>query len=133
MGKIYLFLGEEPLIIGNKIKALISKAASDEYNTNIYDLDEENVSKVVQDAITMPFISHIKVVVIKNPHFLTSTKTNIDHDVNVFIDYITNPFASTILIIDAGGLNLHKRKEVVKLLMKKAEVNNTKALSNVEA
>lgn len=133
MSKIYLFLGDEPLIIENKIKALISKIASDEYNTNTYDLDEVNVNKAVQDAITMPFISDRKVVLIRNPYLLTSNKTEIDHDVDGFIHYINNPFASTTLIIDAGGLNLDNRKEVVKLLKKKAEINNTKALSGVEA
>src|SRR5690554_2624690 len=133
MSKIYLFLGDEPLIIENKIKALISKIASDEYNTNTYDLDEVNVNKAVQDAITMPFISDRKVVLIRNTYLITSNKTEIDHDVDGFIHYINNPFASTTLIIDAGGLNLDNRKEVVKLLKKKAEINNTKALSGVEA
>lgn len=129
---IYLFVGDEKLIIKNKINHLISEIRADDYNVSSYDLDEIELSNAIQDAQTAPFLSEYKVIVLKNPTFLTNEKTNFEHNIDMFLQYLKNPLETTILIIDATGLKLSEKKNVVKELRKYAEERSTSSLSDVE-
>ena len=78
----------------------------------------------------MPFMSDKKVVVIKRPTFLEKGSSN--QNVLALIDYLDNPSDNTILIIDATNINIDESKEVSIMLRKKAEVSETRDLSEVE-
>ena len=96
-------------------------------------MEEVNVSTAILDASTLPFMSPYKVIIIKNPVFLTSSKSSINHNKKAFLKYLENPSDSTVLIINAMGLKLDERKEEVVKLLKIAEVNDTKELTPIEA
>ncbi len=55
-----------------------------------------------------------KVVIVKNPLFLSSEKGSSSHDIKSLIDYINNPMESTYLIIDGSLLKINEKSEVVK-------------------
>lgn len=133
MENIFLFLGEEELIIHNKIEKEITLSKADIYNIKSYDLEEVNVTKALNDAETAPFLSESKVIILKNPLFLTNTNSDIKHNVKAFIRYLKDPTPTTILIIDATNLNLDDSKEVVQVLKKEAQISTTKKLSQIEA
>lgn len=132
LNDIYLFYGLERLMIQNKIDRLIKESKAGEFNVSTYDMDECNVKEAIQDALTPPFLSTSKIVLIKNPLFLSSEKSNIDHQIESFLQYLKKPMDSTILIIDAGGIKLDERKEVVKVLHKHATTNESKKFTDVE-
>ena len=132
LSNIYLFLGEEKYIISSKINRVINEAKADEFNINSYDCEEVNVSNAIQDALTLPFMSKNKVVVIKKPLFLTTEKCNIPHDIKMFENYIKDPNDTTCLIIDASLMKLNEKSELVKVLRKKATVNETKSIGDIE-
>ncbi len=129
MKNIYLFLGSEEIIIKNKIDLLIKKQNCDEYNISTYDAETVNISEAISNAITMPFMSEKKVVIIKNPTFLSASKTEIVHNTNAFLQYLAEPMDTTILIIMALNIKLDEKKDFVKKLLQVAEVNDTKKLS----
>lgn len=128
---IYLFYGEEQLIISNKISHLIREIPTNEHNISIYDLDESNLLDVIQDASMAPFLADYKVIIVKNPHFLSNEKDD-ENENAYFLRYLDNPNDSTVLIIDAFNIKLDKKKAVVKTLLKKAEVSETNTLTDVE-
>lgn len=130
--RIYLFIGDEKLIIKNKINHLIGEIKADDYNVSSYDLDEVELSNAIQDAQTSPFLSEYKVIVLKNPVFLTNEKSVIEHNIDMFLQYLKNPLETTYLIIDATGLKLSEKKAVTKEVKKYAEERSTSALSDVE-
>lgn len=132
LSNVCLFLGEEKYIINSKINRIIKETKADEFNITSYDCEETNVSNAIQDALTPPFMSDSKVVLIKRPIFLTNEKSNIIHDLKMFNKYIESPLDSTYLIIDASLLKLNEKSETVKLLRKKANVNETKAIGDIE-
>lgn len=132
MDNIYLYLGDENLIINNKIERIIKESGADQYNVNYYDLEEVSISDVISDALTLPFISSSKVVVIKRPKFLTSEKSLNEVEAKYFLDYLGNPMSSTILIINAANMKLDERKEIVKKLKKVAVVSESKELTDIE-
>jgi DNA polymerase-3 subunit delta len=133
MKSIFLFLGNEELIIKNKIDKIIKTSGCDGFNISSYDLEEVNISMVIQDALTQPFLCPSKVIVMKNPIFLTSTKSDVKHNTKMFMDYLNNPLDSTILIIDATRLSLDEKKDYVVKLLKVSETSETKELTPVEA
>lgn len=133
MDNIYLFLGNEPLIIQNKIDNIINLSQCNMYNITKYDCEEVNISKAIEDAMTMPFLGSRKVIIVKRPLFLTSEQSLIDHNLKMFVDYLKKPTPTTILIIDASNLLLDNRQEVVRVLLKNANVSETKELTIVEA
>ncbi|MCK9470916.1 MAG: DNA polymerase III subunit delta [Bacilli bacterium] len=132
MGNIYFYYGEESLIIKNKIERLIRETKADEYNITTYDLDEVSIVSVLQDAITMPFLTDKKVVVCKNPRFLSSETSLNDKEMAAFNSYLQSPMETTYFIIDANNIKLDERKEIVKRLKKLPNAVETKELSDIE-
>ncbi len=132
MENIYFYYGEESLIISNKINRLIRETGVDEYHLNVYDLDEENINTVLQDAITMPFLNPRKVVVCKNPRFLASDGSLTAQELESFNKYLSSPSQFTYFIIDANNIKLDDRKAIVKKLKSLPNAIETKELSDIE-
>jgi len=130
--KIYLYLGQENLLISNKIDRIVKESKADEYNISTYDLDEVNLSDAIRNALTPPFLNDIKVVIIKNPKFLSSEKALTQLEKHDFLNYIENPMETTHLIINGYNIKLDERKDVVKKLKKVAYVNESKELTEIE-
>lgn len=122
MNMIYLLQGEERFLIKREIKRFIEKYITfeKEMNTVYYDASKTAMEDIISDALTLPFFSEYKAVIIQNPVFLTTSSS--DANVEAFQRYIENPNPTTILIIDAGETNLDNRKKIVKLLTKSATV-----------
>lgn len=133
MKNIYVFTGNEELIIKNKIDNVLKNIDANSMNISSYSLEEVNISTVIEDAMTPPFLSPSKVLILKRPIFLTSLKSEINHNINLFMRYLDNPCDTTYLIFDATGLKLDDKKDYVKKLLKVSEVSDTKELSPVEA
>lgn len=129
MINVYLYKGTEPFLINTKIDMLVKESKANEFNISTYDCNEVDLSLAIQDAASLPFLSDSKVVIIKNPTFLTNDKS---HNVSSLIKYIDNPMERTYLIINACGIKINEKLEIVKLLNKKAVVNETKEIEEVE-
>lgn len=132
MKNIFLFYGNEELMIKNKIDKLVNSITDNQYNINVYDMQINNVSMAVQDLLTPPFLSDNKVVIIKNPIFLTKSKSEIEHKIEMLLNYLDNIEESSYLIIDASGLKVEESSTLFKKIKQKGEVSETKELSQVE-
>lgn len=132
MKNIYLFYGNEELMIKNKIDKLVSSITDNQYNINVYDMQINNVSMAVQDLLTPPFLADNKVVIIKNPLFLTKSKSEIEHKTEMLMNYLDNSEETSYLIIDASGLKIDESNAIYKKLKQKGEVSETKELSQIE-
>ncbi len=132
MKNVFLFTGNEELMIHSKIEKLVSELSKNNLNVTTYDMEINNLSMAIQDAMMPPFLYSNKVVIIRNPLFLTSKKTEIKHRLEMLEAYIDNPLDTTYLIIDASHLTINEDNELVKKIIKKAEYSETKTLSNVE-
>ncbi len=122
--QIYLIYGGDSFIVKSKMKHVIATYDIDDFNLNIYDAEETNISNAINDASTIPFMSDKKIVVIKNAYFLTTEKLKkeIPQDIDSLVRYINNPVEETILIITAPYEKLDERKAITKALKGKAEV-----------
>ena len=130
-GTVHLFLGDEQYLIENKIKRLINDSGAGEYNVSYYDLEISSLSEALSDALTPPFMSDAKVIVIKNPLFLTAEKNLDKEEKKRFLDYLDAPMETTVLIINGYNIDPDERKQEVKKLLA-GPVNYSRELSEIE-
>ncbi len=98
---IYLIKSNDSVYIDESIKNILRDQYLDDEALVKYDLEETNVSKVIEDLDTYGFLQDRKVVVAINPPFLSSKqiKTNIEHDDLAFARYIASPNPDNVLIV----------------------------------
>ena len=130
--EVYLFTGNEQVIKKNKIDRILENVDPEETDIIKYDLETISIQEVVTDCMTIPFLKQSKVIIVKNPLFLSSVKTSIKHDVKTLIKYLKNPSSTTILMIDAVGVNVDKNSELFKTLQKCAYIIDVKELDIIE-
>jgi len=134
---LYLLYGTESFLINETRQFIISHAISPdevEFNISQYDLEETPIELAIEDAETLPFLGEKKIVVLKNPVFLTAEKTKekIEHHVKALERYIESPSPFTVLIFIANYEKLDDRKKITKLLKKHAVVLEAKKFNDEE-
>lgn len=124
---IYLLYGNENFLIEQELKKIIKKTKIDNYNISKYNLLEENILNVIDDANTISLFEDKKVIIITNLN-----KSNIEEkELKKFENLIENISEEIVLIIIEEKLD--ERKKITKQLRKKAEVielNRGKNISN---
>jgi DNA polymerase III subunit delta len=133
MNPIYLFLGVNQYQIEQDIEKIIQKSNVDELSLSKYNCDEVLVDEAIHDCMTLSFFEANKVVIINNPTFLTTESTKLEHNNDLFMNYIQKPNETTILIINACNLTIDKRKTIVKQVMKVAKVISYENLTEDQA
>ena len=119
--------GEEKLLLAQRLEDLKKKyqCTSDDMNYMVYHTGETPMKDIIEDALTQPFLTEYKMVVLKNPIFLTKEKPKkklvTDEDIKLFLDYIVNDNPTTLFVIYHDQRNFDERKKVVKSLRKNAK------------
>ncbi|TLS39342.1 DNA polymerase III subunit delta [Pseudalkalibacillus caeni] len=132
---IYVVYGTESFLSDEIQKEIVKKVLSDdekEFNLSVYDLNEVPIDIAVEDAETLPFMGEKRVVILRNPVFLTGLKdkSKVEHDLHIFERYVQNPSESSVMIINAPYEKLDERKKIVKLLKKNAAYVEAAGLNN---
>lgn len=119
---IYLFTGTSEIFIKNRMNRIIQSFKKMETTIIKYDMDIIPLSQIIEDAITVPLLEDLKIIIIKNPKFLTKGVDSPKSDVKNFIKYLKHPIDSTILIIDATNCIIHQANEIYKTLRNVARI-----------
>ena len=117
-----LIYGEEPFLLENKLNNLKKKynVSEEDFNYIVYDLEESSLSNIIEDCLTPPFLTETKMVVCKNPNFLTTKKTLEDSkkDLDLLEDYLIHSSKETILVLYLEGKIDEKKKRVKEVAYK---------------
>lgn len=127
---LYLFTGSEEPVIKTKINRLVDELKKTSSEVIKYDLEIINLRKVISDAITIPFLTEQKILILRNPKMLASTI--LTPDVKEFISYLKKSNPTTIIIIDATGIDIKSDSPLYQVLMKQAVINDVKRLEDIE-
>lgn len=119
---IYLFTGTSEIFIKNRMNRIIQSFNKYEYTIIKYDMETTSLSTVLSDAITVPFLEELKIIILKNPKFLTKTATSTKDEIKAMIKYLKNPCDSTLLIIDATNTVINQSNEIYKMLKNVARI-----------
>jgi len=125
--RIYLFFGKEAFLHTETMRLLEEHSISEterDFNFSIYDMDETEIDRAIEDAETLPFLGERRVVIVKNPYFLSTEKKKekIEHNLKKLESYLEEPAPFSILAFFAPYEKLDERKKVTKLLKKNATV-----------
>lgn len=132
---IYLLYGLEGFLINETKELLIKKvlkANELDFNLSTYDLEETPIEVALEDAETVPFFGEKRIVIMKNPSFLTSEKEKLEHNTKKLEEYIGQPPEYSIIIFIAPYEKLDERKKLTKLLKKQAAILQANSLSEKE-
>ena len=104
----YLLISPSKSIIDKKIEELIKKGFTDASITT-YDLEEDSITTLLEDADTISFLTSNKVIIGNN--------FNLDIDFTYLFKYLDNPNPNVLLILSASKLD--ERKKIGKELKQK--------------
>ncbi len=125
---IYFLFGEDHFTINSAIKAIEQKASqfiSSDFDKEIIDVDKkESITNLVDRALTFPFGSGKKLLIVKNFENFANKKQ--------FNSYIINPSESTILVIANYGSISNLSSEPYKHLAEKNFLFEAKELKGIE-
>ena len=123
---VYLLVGEESYFVDETIKQLKSALSQEEEAEVItFDLNEQPIDYVIDEADTIPFFTERKLIIAKNASFLKATekgKEKIDHDVKRLESWLANPTDTAVTVFIAPYEKLDERKKVTKLMKEKSVV-----------
>ena len=114
--------GDEKFLMEQKLNGLKKEYHIKEEDLNLmtYWCHETPMSAIIEDSLTPPFFSEYKIIVVKNPTFLTTQKQKdvSEDDIQLFMDYLSKDNPSTIFVIYHDQKNFDERKKIVKALRK---------------
>ena len=115
----YVLYGEEQYRLKRTLETIVKEYLPDENDLNLirYDAMHTDIAAIIEDAMTVPFFSSYKVIIVDHANFL-STLNNTACDIKSLESYLQNPCDSTVLIFTGDFAKLDTRKKVVKTIKK---------------
>ncbi|MRX71329.1 DNA polymerase III subunit delta [Bacillus lacus] len=134
---VYLLFGKERFLLQETVQKLTEVVLSPEdrdFNLSVYDMEESPVDAALEDAETIPFMGDKKIVLVKNPYFLTAEKgkEKVNHNIEKLEAYIKEPPPYTVLVFFAPYEKLDERRKITKLIKKESAVIEANSLSDRE-
>ena len=116
----YLLIGTESYNLKNRRDSLIREAVGSDNDLAVSfyrGVDKVEVSEIIDDCQTMPFLSDQKAVLWENPAFLAEGRPEkgADEQLEGIIKYLKDPNPSTVLIISCEGTLTDKTKQIKQL------------------
>ncbi len=106
----------------------------DEFSLVSMNYRETAVESIIEEAQTLPFLSDRKAIIINDAFLFTGAKakSDVEHNVDLFLDYMNNKNDDTLLIFKVFNEQLDKRKKITKLVMKEGEVTEVREMTEPE-
>ena len=134
---IMAIYGEVPELVEKKSNELTHSFLNedkDDLNYIKYNLYETDMSTVIEEALTMPFISEKKVIVVKNSFMFTGEKVNKDITPNneQVIEFLEKYDGENLVIFEIYSNKLDERKKLTKTLKKTSKLSKVEQMSEQE-
>lgn len=128
---IYLFYSKESFLIKKEINKIVNDNNIEDININNYDLNESNIKDVIEDACTFSMFDDKKIIIVNNAYLFTTKKNDIDQDLDILENYLSNPNPSTILIFTFLDSKLDERKKISKTIKKIGVIKDLDNVNNI--
>ena len=125
---VSLVYGLQDVRVNSKVNEIVKEFLNDDVNEfNCVNLDAEKVSiqDAINDAYTLPFGYDKKVIIIKNPFYLSSSKDPklpFENDYEVLEEYLKNNSEESLIIFSFVG-EIDNRKSLVKSIKNYSKIH----------
>lgn len=123
MNNLYFIETEIKELLDIKVDEILKENNLTRDNLITYDMEEVNIADAIIDLDTYSLFNERKVVLCKNAIFLSSSKTEINHNIELLEKYLNNPNPDNILIIETSKSD--GKKNIVKLIKSKCNIVET--------
>ena len=114
----YLIKSNAISLIDKKIDELIKEKGFDSSSVTTYDLEEDSITSLIEDADTISFLTPNKVIIGKN-----LSNNNLDEkNLKTLSKYLDNPNSDVLLILVTT--NIDARKKIIKEVINKLSLVN---------
>lgn len=130
---LYLLYGTEEYLIKEEIACIIEKNNIDDINISKYDLLQDNIKDVIEDATTMSLFSDNKLIICDNAYLFTRKKVKsvFEQDIDALLEYIINFNPNTIIIFTINNDNIDSVKKITKQIKKIGTVKDFNKENNI--
>lgn len=114
---LYFFYGDNSHLIKTKTDKIFIDNQIDSSDIEFFDMEEKSIIEAINAAMTIPFLSEKKGVVLANSSFFTLTSKSINDDdfqIKYLSNYLKNPNPTTVLVIQAPYEKLDTKKSIYK-------------------
>ncbi|MBI5972626.1 DNA polymerase III subunit delta [Staphylococcus caledonicus] len=129
--------GEVPELVEKKSNELVNdflEEGKDDFNFIKFNLYETNISSIIEEALTLPFISEKKAIVIKNSFMFTGEKVSkeITPNTDQVIEFLEKYDGNNLLIFEIYQSKLDERKKLTKTLKNTSKLYKVEQMSEQE-
>lgn len=128
---IYLLYGTNTSFLSKYIKKVLTENDLTELDTTKYDLENTNLTEILDDASTMSLFNDLKAIVVDNAYIFTGITSKLEQPLNLLEDYLNNPNPNVILIFTVNHEKLDERKKIVKKIKKDYKVEMFNKIDNI--
>ncbi len=126
---IYLLYGTDSFLLDLELNKIISN--TDPINIVKYNLDDNTINEIIDDAQTLSLFDSHKTIIVKNSNIFTNKKNEIEQDPKILEEYLNNPNPNTVLIFLVEIDKIDSRKKVCKLIEKVGEIKKVEKPKNI--
>ncbi len=134
---IMAIYGEVPELVEKKSNEIVESYLNekkDDFNYVKYNLYDTSFNQIIEEALTMPFISEKKAIVVKNAFIFTGEKVSKDiqpnnEQVNEFLEKYDG---ENFIIFEVYQNKLDERKKITKALKKTSKLAKVEQMSEQE-
>lgn len=111
---LYLIYGLEKYLIDKEIKRILAENSIEKINVSNYNLEENNLKDIIEDAQTISMFGEKKAIIVDNCFIFTGKSLKNDINSDLLLEYFKSYNPSTVLIFNVIYEKLDERKKVVK-------------------
>lgn len=119
----YVLYGEEQYLLQESLTRIVRSHVPDANDLNklVYDADTTDLDVILEDAMTIPFFSDCKIILVYHANFLSAANEHAV-DTAALERYLDDPLESTVLVLIGDFEKLDARKKIVKKVQKTCKV-----------
>lgn len=128
----YLLYGLENFFIEKELKNIINNGKFDDISISRYDLENDLLSDIIDDANTISLFDSNKLIIVDNAFIFSRTTKKVDN-VELIEEYLNNPNPNTTIVFIDRLENIDSVKKIVKSIKSKGiikEFNPLKSINN---
>ncbi|MCJ1656237.1 DNA polymerase III subunit delta [Staphylococcus sp. NRL 16/872] len=129
--------GEVPELVEKKSNEIVNdflNEEKDDFNYIKFNLYEHSMSNIIEETLTMPFISEKKAIVVKNSFIFTGEKVSKDLTPNndQILEFLNKYDGENLIIFEIYQNKLDERKKITKTLKQKGKLSKVEQMSEQE-